>query len=401
MIGLGTLIDGGFILVGGLAGLAFGRFLTPRIQDTLLKATAVAILFVGLSGALAGMLSLEGGKLAAVNSALVVGSLALGSLIGEVFDLERQLDRFGEWLKYATRSNGDSAFVDAFVTASLSVAVGAMAIVGSIQDGLTGDWTTLALKGAIDALLVCTMTASMGKGCIFSVIPVVLLQGGVTVLAQILNPLMTAAAIANLSTEGINSHLLRWRRPHLGQDLPRGQHATLRGNRHDGRTLYVNVDANPSSSLQPKLVPTASNHPANISPGQTAQPTTNARMPPSPQRTRFYCLLESPSRPSMPTRDSRPAFHSKIRADRTKPRLARPGTRLSIARFVRHASSHLARGTRPHIPFERNEGLLIKMCGVYRGTQDIRGFLITKPQVVFKEFDRLRDCPYLNPAHFI
>lgn len=121
MIGLGTLIDGGFILVGGLAGLAFGRFLTPRIQDTLLKATAVAILFVGLSGALAGMLSLEGGKLAAVNSALVVGSLALGSLIGEVFDLERQLDRFGEWLKYATRSNGDSAFVDAFVSASLSV----------------------------------------------------------------------------------------------------------------------------------------------------------------------------------------------------------------------------------------------------------------------------------------
>lgn len=202
MIGLGTLIDGGFILVGGLAGLAFGRFLTPRIQDTLLKATAVAILFVGLSGALAGMLSLEGGKLTAVNSALVVGSLALGSLIGEVFDLERQLDRFGEWLKYATRSNGDSAFVDAFVSASLSVAVGAMAIVGSIQDGLTGDWTTLALKGAIDALLVCTMTASMGKGCIFSVIPVVLLQGGVTVLAQILNPLMTAAAIANLSTVG-------------------------------------------------------------------------------------------------------------------------------------------------------------------------------------------------------
>lgn len=139
MIGLGTLIDGGFILVGGLAGLAFGRFLTPRIQDTLLKATAVAILFVGLSGALAGMLSLEGSKLAAVNSALVVGSLALGSLIGEVFDLERQLDRFGEWLKYATRSNGDSAFVDAFVSASLSVAVGAMAIVGSIQDSLTGD----------------------------------------------------------------------------------------------------------------------------------------------------------------------------------------------------------------------------------------------------------------------
>ena len=123
-------------------------------------------------------------------------------LIGEVLDLERQIDRFGEWLKYATRSNGDASSVDAFVTTSLSVAVGAMSIVGSIQDGITGDYTTLALKGAIDALLVCTMTASMGKGCIFSVIPVVVLQGTLTVLASVLQPIMTATALANLSTVG-------------------------------------------------------------------------------------------------------------------------------------------------------------------------------------------------------
>lgn len=202
MIGLGTLINTGLILAGGMAGLLFGRFLTPRIQDTLLKATAVAILFVGLSGALAGMLSVSDGKLTTGNTALVVGSLAIGSLAGEAIDLERQFDRFGEWLKYATRNSDDSTFVDAFVTASLTVAVGAMAIVGSIQDGLTGDWTTLALKGAIDALLICTMTASMGKGCIFSAIPVFLLQGGTTVLARLLQPLMTTAASANLSTVG-------------------------------------------------------------------------------------------------------------------------------------------------------------------------------------------------------
>lgn len=202
MVGLGTLINTGLILAGGIAGLLFGRFLTPRIQDTLLKATSVAILFVGLSGALAGMLSVSGAELTAGNAALVVASLAIGSLAGEAIDLERQLDRFGEWLKYATRNSGDSSFVDAFVTTSLTVAVGAMAIVGSIQDGLAGDWTTLALKGAIDALLVCTMTASMGKGCIFSAIPVFVLQGTATVLAQLLKPLMTAAAITNLSTVG-------------------------------------------------------------------------------------------------------------------------------------------------------------------------------------------------------
>ncbi len=202
MIGLGTLIDVSLILVGGFAGMAFGRFINGRIQDTLLKATAVAILFVGISGAMAGMLSLTDGGLSAGNTALVVGSLALGSLIGEVLDLERQIDRFGEWLKYATRSNGDAEFVDAFVTASLSVAVGAMSIVGAIQDGTTGDFSTLAVKGAIDALLVCTMTASMGKGCIFAVIPVIVLQGSLTLLASFLQPLMTATALANLSTVG-------------------------------------------------------------------------------------------------------------------------------------------------------------------------------------------------------
>ena len=202
MIGLGTLIDVALILAGGFAGLAFGRFINGRIQDTLLKATAVAIIFIGISGAMSGMLVVEDGGVVAVNSALVVVSLALGALIGEVLDLDRQIDRFGEWLKYATHSNGDSAFVDGFVTASLSVAVGAMSIVGAIQDGMTGDWTTLAIKGAIDALLVCTMTASMGKGCIFAVIPVFVLQSALTALASFLQPLMTAAALANLSTVG-------------------------------------------------------------------------------------------------------------------------------------------------------------------------------------------------------
>ena len=202
MIGLGTLIDVTLILLGGFAGLAFGRFISERIQDTLLKATAVAIIFIGISGAMSGMLTVSGGEISVGGSALVVVSLALGSLIGEMLDLERQIDRFGEWLKYATVSSGDSEFVDAFVTASLSVAIGAMSIVGSIQDGMMGDWTTLAIKGAIDALLVCTMTASMGKGCIFAAIPVLALQGALTLLASFLQPLMTAAALANLSTVG-------------------------------------------------------------------------------------------------------------------------------------------------------------------------------------------------------
>ena len=117
MVGLGTVVNVALILAGGLIGTAFGRFFTPRIQDSLLKATAAGILFAGISGAMGGMLSIDGGKLVGGGTALVVLSLAIGSLIGEALDLDRQIGRFGEWLKYATSSGGDPKFVDAFVTA--------------------------------------------------------------------------------------------------------------------------------------------------------------------------------------------------------------------------------------------------------------------------------------------
>ena len=202
MVGLGTVVNVALILAGGLIGTAFGRFFTPRIQDSLLKATAAGILFAGISGAMGGMLSIGGGRLVGGGTALVVLSLAIGSLIGEALDLDRQIGRFGEWLKYATSSSGDPKFVDAFVAASLTVAVGAMSIVGAIQDGIAGDWSTLALKGAIDALLICTMTASMGRGCIFSAIPVLVFQGTIALLARLLQPIMPSAAVGNLSTVG-------------------------------------------------------------------------------------------------------------------------------------------------------------------------------------------------------
>ena len=202
MFGLGTLINVALIIVGGLAGRAGGRFLVPRVQDTLMKATALCVLFVGLGGALEQMLAIEGGHLTSGGTAMMVISLAFGALAGEALDLETRIEQFGTWLKRRTGSEGDTGFVNAFVTASLTVSIGAMAIVGSIQDGIAGDWSTLALKGAIDALIICVMTASMGAGCIWSALPVGLLQGGVTLLARALQPLMTDAALSNLSLVG-------------------------------------------------------------------------------------------------------------------------------------------------------------------------------------------------------
>lgn len=202
MPGLGTLINVGLLVAGGLLGLAGGRFITPRIQDTLMKASGLCVLFIGLAGTMEQMLVIQAGKLSATGTTMLIVSFALGSLIGEFLDIESAIERLGEWLKRRTGSSDDVGFTNAFVSASLTVCIGAMAIVGSIQDGLLGDWSTLALKGALDCIIVCTMTASLGRGCIFSALPVAIFQGSITLFAGALAPLMTKAALADLSLVG-------------------------------------------------------------------------------------------------------------------------------------------------------------------------------------------------------
>ena len=129
-------------------------------------------------------------------------SLTIGAILGEWIDLEKRLEQFGDWLKRKTGNSGDTTFIDAFVTASLTVCIGAMAIVGAIQDGMAGDISILAAKSVLDLVIICVMTASMGKGSLFSFVPVGILQGSVTALSVVLKPIMTEAALSNLSYVG-------------------------------------------------------------------------------------------------------------------------------------------------------------------------------------------------------
>lgn len=202
MFGLGTIINVLAIIVGGLLGFAGGRFIKEQIQDTLMKVCGVGTLFVAMSGVMEKMLIVTDGKVSSTGGMLVIICLAVGGLIGELLNIEDGFERFGEWLKVKTGNSRDGGFVDAFVTASLTVCIGAMAIVGSIQDGLTGDYSILATKAVLDLIIIMVMTASMGKGCIFSAVPVAMLQGGITVLATWMKVLMTEAALANLSLVG-------------------------------------------------------------------------------------------------------------------------------------------------------------------------------------------------------
>lgn len=202
MAGLGTIINTAAIIAGGLAGLLFGKFFPREYQDSLSTACGVSVLFIGIAGAMEGMLSVEGAAVASGRGMLVTICLAAGALIGEAAGIEARFEGFGQWLKVKTGNARDKRFVDGFVTASLTVCIGAMAIVGAIEDGIFGDCSILATKAVLDFVIILVMTCSMGKGCMFSAIPVAALQGGVTALARFIKPLMTDAALVNLSMTG-------------------------------------------------------------------------------------------------------------------------------------------------------------------------------------------------------
>ena len=190
------------ILIGGLAGRLVGKAIPKRVQDMLYMVCGISTLFIGIGGCLQHMLVIENGALNTQGTMMMLMSLTVGALVGEWIDLEKRLEQFGQWLKDKTGNSGDATFIDGFVTASLTVCIGAMAIVGAIQDGMEGDISVLAAKSVLDLVIVCVMAASMGKGCIFSLIPVGILQGSITALSLVLKPIMTEAALGNLSYVG-------------------------------------------------------------------------------------------------------------------------------------------------------------------------------------------------------
>ena len=202
MLGLGTIINSAAIVAGGLIGHWTGQLFRREQQEALTRVCGISVLFIAIAGAMQGMLSLSGGSIVSGRSMLVVLCLALGTVAGEMIGIEKGFELFGEWLKQKTGNGGDQTFVNAFVTASLTVCIGAMAIVGAIQDGLSGNYSTLAVKAVLDLIIIAVMTSSLGKGSVFSAIPVFLFEGGITLLARLIAPVMTEAAVASLSLIG-------------------------------------------------------------------------------------------------------------------------------------------------------------------------------------------------------
>ena len=202
MIGMGTLINAACVLLGGALGFLFGKALKQRYQDIMVAGCGLSTIFIGASGALKYMLVIADGALATSGEMMLVISMCLGALIGEVLNIEHHIERFGEWLRLQSHSERDPRFIEGFTSASFTLCIGAMAIIGPMNDALYHDYTLLVTKGILDAIIVMALTSSLGKGAVFSVIPLVLWQGLMTLLATLIGPLMTEAELANLSLVG-------------------------------------------------------------------------------------------------------------------------------------------------------------------------------------------------------
>ena len=201
--GIGVLANVLGIVGGGLLGLGCGRLISERFQKAIMMACAVAVIFLGLTGTVKEMLQIGAdGGVTLVGTNCMLASLIGGVVIGEAIDLEDRMERFGHWLQQKTGSGGDTRFVEGFVTASLTVCIGAMAVIGSINDRLLSDPSVLFAKTVIDAVIVMIMTSALGKGCIFSAISVGIFQGIIFLLAGFLEPIMTPAALKSLSAVG-------------------------------------------------------------------------------------------------------------------------------------------------------------------------------------------------------
>lgn len=202
MFGLGTLINIAAVVAGGLLGVTLKKGIPESCRQILMHACGVSTIFIGAGGVMSKMLVLKDGAFETQGSLMLIFSLVIGSLIGELLKIEYRLERAGEFLKQKLHTENDSHFVEGFVTSTLVICIGAMAIVGAIEDGLTGDFSTLTAKAILDFVIVMIFASTLGKGVIFSALPLFLYQGIITCAAAVFGNFFSEALINDISYVG-------------------------------------------------------------------------------------------------------------------------------------------------------------------------------------------------------
>lgn len=226
MIGIGTIVNAGAIIAGGLVGIFVKKGLPERYKSIVMQAIGLSVLIIGISGTLQGIYQvIDDGKLNRQYIMTMIFSLVAGGIIGEFINIENKLENFGTRFQRKFFKNG-SNFAEGFVTASLIYCVGAMAIVGALEDGLTGNPKTLFAKAILDGVSSVIFAATMGFGVPFAALPVFIYQGAITLMAGFVKPWLTDAVVAQMSLIGsilifgIGLNLLEIKKIKVGNLLP-------------------------------------------------------------------------------------------------------------------------------------------------------------------------------------
>lgn len=212
---LGTLVNTLAIIAGSLLGLLFRRGIPERINQTVIHAIALAVILIGLRGAFGSS-----------DLLVVIFSLAVGGILGELLGIEAALERMGGWIGRRFSATAADGVAKGFVTASLVFCVGAMAIVGSLESGLSGNHQTLFAKSVLDGITSILFTSSLGFGVIFSAVSVFCYQGAITMAAGLVKPLLSPVVIEQMTAVGglliaaIGINLLQMAKIRVGNLLP-------------------------------------------------------------------------------------------------------------------------------------------------------------------------------------
>ncbi|MDR1563626.1 MAG: DUF554 domain-containing protein [Oscillospiraceae bacterium] len=224
---LGTLINSGAIALGTGIGLLLKKGIPERMGKTIMQGNGLAVMVIGLAGCLQEVFTLNNGKLETQNLLLLVFSLFIGGVIGELINIEKRLDSIGAKLKKRIPiGTGGEGFVQGFVEASLIYCVGAMAIMGSLSDGLRGDISILLIKSLLDGSTAIIFASTLGIGVGFSILPVLVYQGTITLLAGVVAPYLAPELISQISMVGsalifaIGINLIRDKKIAVGNLLP-------------------------------------------------------------------------------------------------------------------------------------------------------------------------------------
>lgn len=197
MIGTGTIVNALAIIAGSGAGLLLKKGIPEKWQETMMQAIGMCVCIIGIQMALK-----------TTNIIIVIISLVIGGIIGEMIDIDSQLKKFGKWLELKLLNNKtktrtvEGQLGEGCITASLIYCVGAMAIVGSVQEGLTGDASTLYAKSLLDGITAIIFSANLGIGVAFSAISVGLYQGSLTLLAGFLESIISPLLLSEITATG-------------------------------------------------------------------------------------------------------------------------------------------------------------------------------------------------------